>query len=199
MVKIEKLLVPPFEIEVHYKKMKNIYLKVKPDGKLIISAPIGTSQAYLTKFINSRSSWILAKQQKISECQKAAVKLGKDEMLLFGKPFKGSLSETELQKLLHEKITRYYEKHWHFFKSQGCKPIEIKYRMMKRTWGVCRPTERTITFNKRLVHQPAEFIEYVVVHELCHLLIPNHSKDFYELVAHHMPHFKAYEKTCVAY
>ena len=194
MVKIEKLLVPPFEIEVHYKRIENIYLRVKPDGKLMISAPFGISQDYLTKFINSRNSWILAKQQKMFERQEAAIKLEEDEMLLFGKPFKGNLSETELQKLLHEKITRYHEKYWHFFKAQGCSPIEIKYRMMKRTWGICRPTARMITFNKRLVHQPDTFIEYVVLHELCHLLIPNHSKDFYELVASHMPHFRQYEK-----
>ena len=193
MAKIEKLLVQPFEIEVHYKRMKNIYLRIKPDGKIMISAPLGTSQDYLIKFVKSRSKWIEAKQQKIAEREESSIKLAEDEILLFGRPFKGRLSEAKLQKLLHEKITLYYKKYWQFFKEQGCKPVEIKYRMMKRTWGVCRPTARTITFNKHLIHQPVEFIEYVVLHEMCHLLIPNHSKDFYELVAHHMPHFKQYE------
>jgi len=194
MAKIEKLLVQPFEIEVHYKRIKNIYLRIKPDGKLVISAPFGTSKAYLIKFVKSRISWIEAKQQKIAERQESSIKLEKDEILLFGKPFKGRLSEAQLQRLLHEKITLYYKKYWQFFKDRGCKLVEIKYRMMKRTWGVCRPTAGTITFNKRLIHQPVEFIEYVVLHEMCHLLIPNHSKDFYTLVAHHMPHFKQYEK-----
>jgi len=194
MAKIEKLLVQPFEIEVHYKRMKNIYLRIKPDGKLMISAPLGTSQDYLIKFIKSRISWIEAKQQKITQSKESAIKLEEDEILLFGKPFEDRLSEATLQKLLHEKIIFCYQKYWHFFREQGCKPVEIKYRMMKSTWGVCRPTASTITFNKRLVHQPVEFIEYVVLHEMCHLLVPNHSKDFYALVARHMPHFRQYEK-----
>jgi len=194
MAKIEKLLVQHFEIEIHYKRIKNIYLRIKPDGKLMISAPLGTSKDYLIKFIKSRISWIEAKHKKMDKYEDAAIKLEKDEMHLFGKPVKGRLSEAKLEKLLHEKILLYYKKYWHFFREQGCKPVEIKYRMMKSTWGVCRPTVGTITFNKRLVHQPVEFIEYVVLHEMCHLLVPNHGKGFYALVAHHMPHFRQYEK-----
>lgn len=195
MPKIENLLIQPFEIEVHYKKMKNIYLKIKPDGKIMISAPLGTSKAYLIRFVKSRSAWIEQKQQKILEQKELLMVLEKDEILLFGQPFKGQLSEDKWQSLLHEKIAIYYGKYWPFFKEYGCTPIEIKYRIMKSTWGVCRPTAGTITFNKRLVHQPVEFIEYVVLHEMCHLLVPNHSKDFYALVAHHMPHFRQYEAT----
>lgn len=194
MIKVEKLLVQPFEIEVHYKKMKHIYLKVKPDGKLVISAPLGTSKAYLIQFVKSRLAWINEKQQKIADRKVPSLALGKGEMLLFGKPFTHQLSEVERQHLLHEKITTYYSKYWPFFKERGCQPVEIKYRLMKSTWGVCRPTARTITFNKRLISQPDQFIEYVVLHEMCHLLVPNHSKDFYQLVAYHLPQFRQYEK-----
>lgn len=193
MPKIEILFIQPFEIEVHYKKMKNIYLRIKPDGKVMISAPLGTSKAYLTQFVNSRLAWIEEKQQEIVARKQPFIELEHDEMMLFGKPVIRRHSQSELQSLLHEKIATYYGKYWHFFKAYGCEPIEIKYRMMKSTWGVCRPAAKTITFNKRLVHQPVEFIEYVVLHEMCHLLVPNHSKDFYALVAHHMPHFRQYE------
>ena len=192
---IEKLLIRPFEIEVHYKKIKKIYLKVKPDGKIEISAPLGITKNYLVKFVKSRSEWIEATQQKMIERRKSIIKLEKDEMLLFGKLVRASLSDAKLQTLLHEKITLYHDKYWSFFKEHGCKSVEIKYRLMKSTWGVCRPTISTITFNKRLVYQPVEFIEYVVVHEMCHLLVPNHGRDFYDLVAQLMPHFKAYENS----
>ncbi|MCL1989389.1 MAG: M48 family metallopeptidase [Defluviitaleaceae bacterium] len=199
MAKIEKLFIQPFEIDVHYKKMKNIYLKVKPDGKMMISAPIGTSKKYLTQFVQERLEWIHEKQEKVAMRQASAMELKKDETLLFGQPFSGVLSDVERQLLLHEKIMAYYKKYWPFFSSQGCQPVDMKYRMMKLTWGVCRPTVGTITFNKRLVHQPVEFIEYVVLHEMCHLLVPNHSRDFYALVASHMPHFKAYENARIVY
>ena len=199
MARIEKLLIQPFEIEVHYKKIKNIYLRIKPDGKITISAPLRTSKTYLIQFIESRSKWIIAKQQKILERKKLSIKLAKDEILLFGKPAKGNLSDAELQKLLHEKIDLYYQKYWPFFKRCNCKPIEIKYRVMKRTWAICRPTTGTITFSRRIVHQPVEFIEYIVLHEMCHLLIPNHGKDFYRLVASQMPHFRKYENARIVY
>ena len=197
--KIEKLLVQPYEIEVHYKKMKNIYLKIKPDGNIMISAPIGTSQSYLIEFVKRKEEWIEARLQKMAQRQQSAIALGKDEILLFGKPVKGSLSDEEFSELLHKKIMSYYHKYWHFFQTQGCSPVEIKYRKMKSTWGVCRPTLCTITFNKRLVHQPAEFIEYVVLHELCHLLIPRHNRDFYDLLAFHMPKYKQYERARIIY
>ena len=158
----------------------------------MISAPLGTKKDYLTKFVKARSEWIMAKQQKIDD---RTINLEKDEILLFGKPFKGSLSEAELRNLLHEKITFYYKKYWPFFAEFGLQPVEFKYRVMKSTWGVCRPTAGTITFNKRLVHQPVTFIEYVVLHEMCHLLIPNHGRDFYELVASHMPQFREFKNS----
>ena len=195
MPKIEKLFFQPFEIDIHYKKIKNIYLRVNLNGKLEISAPLGTPKAHLIQFVKSRSSWINEKQQNMAERRASSLALEKDEILLFGKPYTGSLSAEELQNLLHEKITFYCHKYWPFFKERGCAPFEIKYRMMKSTWGVCRPIVGTITFNKRLVSQPEQFIEYVVLHEMCHLLIPDHSKEFYQLVAHHLPEFKQYEKT----
>jgi len=197
MAKVEKLFIQPFEIEVHYKKIKNIYLKITPAGKILISAPLATPTQYLTAFVNSRFDWIENRQQEFRQ-KKLANVLKAGEMLLFGKPTLAKLSDDELVSILHEKIKHYYQKYWPFFAERGKRPVEIKYRLMKATWGVCRPTARTITFNKRLVHQPVEFIEYVVLHELCHLLVGNHSKDFYALVAYHLPQFRRYANSRIS-
>jgi len=199
MAQIEKLIVEDYEIEVHYKKMKNIYLRLKPDGRIMISAPMRTSKKYLTAFATSRIPWIQEKQNKLIHRQKPAQQLAENQILLFGQPVINNLSAKQLHNLLHQKIISYHEKYWHFFASCGCEAIEIKYRIMKSTWGVCRPTVGTITYNKRLVHQPVEFIEYVVLHELCHLLVPNHSREFYDLLRRHMPHFRDYEKMRLIY
>ena len=196
---IETILIESFEIEAHYKIIKRLYLKVKSDGKIIISVPIETTRDYLLEFIKSNLDWIEIAQQELAELKESTIKLGKGETLLFGEPVRATYSADTLQELLHEKIMLYYDKYWSFFKESGFKPVEIKYRLMKRTWGICRPTACTITFNKRLVYQPVPFIEYVVLHEMCHLLIPNHSREFYALVASHMPHFREYENLRVTY
>ena len=73
------------------------------------------------------------------------------------------------------------------FQSYGIAMPEIRMRMMKSRWGSCMPTKSIITLNKKLIETPTTCIEYVVLHEYCHLIHPNHSKDFYNLVAHFMP------------
>ncbi len=67
---------------------------------------------------------------------------------------------------------------------------KIKTRKMKARWGSCNFSTKTITFADMLIHLPSECIEYVVVHELAHLVVPNHSKDFYRIVEDIMPDWK---------
>ncbi len=72
--------------------------------------------------------------------------------------------------------------------------IGVAYRRIRiggqRTlWGSCSPGG-TLSFNWRLVLAPAEVLDYVVVHELCHLRVPNHSRRFWELVERRRPHWR---------
>jgi len=72
--------------------------------------------------------------------------------------------------------------------------IGVEYRRIRiggqRTlWGSCSP-RGTLSFNWRLVLAPVEVLDYVVVHELCHLRVPNHSRRFWALVEHHRPHWR---------
>ena len=72
--------------------------------------------------------------------------------------------------------------------------IGVEYRRIRiggqRTlWGSCSP-RGTLSFNWRLVLAPPEVLDYVVVHELCHLRVPNHSRRFWELVERHRPHWR---------
>ena len=71
--------------------------------------------------------------------------------------------------------------------------LGVAYRRIRiggqRTlWGSCSPGG-TLSFNWRLVLAPAEVLDYVVVHELCHLRVPNHSRRFWELVEWRRPHW----------
>ena len=61
---------------------------------------------------------------------------------------------------------------------------------METRWGSCLVKKGIITLNKRLLEAPRNCIEYVVMHELCHFIYPNHSKQFYSFLTTLMPDWK---------
>ncbi|MBX5165311.1 MULTISPECIES: M48 family metallopeptidase [unclassified Rhizobium] len=69
----------------------------------------------------------------------------------------------------------------------GVKTSRYFLQRMKTKWGGCNPTAATIRLNTELVKKPKDLLEYVIVHELTHLLEPRHSERFFELMSHHYP------------
>lgn len=67
---------------------------------------------------------------------------------------------------------------------------QIRLRFMKSRWGSCQPSKGIITMNKRLLGAPVECTEYVMMHELCHFLEPNHSPAFYRQMDERMPDWR---------
>lgn len=67
----------------------------------------------------------------------------------------------------------------------------VTVRDQKTRWGSCS-SRGTLSFNYRLIFAPPQVLDYVVVHELCHLTHMNHSKDFWNKVASVMPEYKVY-------
>ncbi len=80
------------------------------------------------------------------------------------------------------------------FKKLGIEYPLVKYRIMTSRWGSCIPSKNQINLNKRLIEVPIICSEYVVLHEFSHFIHPNHSKDFYALVATLMPDWKERKK-----
>lgn len=66
----------------------------------------------------------------------------------------------------------------------------VELRSMKSRWGTCIPSKKKILFNSNLIHCPQKSVEYVVLHEIAHLVHPNHSKKFYDLIESQMPDWK---------
>lgn len=87
---------------------------------------------------------------------------------------------------IFEKRTTY----WHQF--TGGLYSSITIRDQKSRWGSCS-SSGTLSFNYRLVFAPLKVLDYVVVHELCHLTHMNHSKDFWNMVGTVMPDYKVYK------
>ena len=63
----------------------------------------------------------------------------------------------------------------------------IEYKVLKNAWGYCKSAKSYIVLNNQLIHKEIEFIDQVLWHEYCHLVIPNHSKRFYELFSKYKP------------
>lgn len=75
----------------------------------------------------------------------------------------------------------------------GLFPKELKIRNFKRAWGNCS-NKRIISINKNICKFSKSAIEYVCLHEICHLKYMNHSKDFWNMVEKYMPNYKKIEK-----
>lgn len=80
------------------------------------------------------------------------------------------------------------------FQKYGVEPPILRMRNMDTRWGSCLPEKGVITLNKRLLEAPRNCIEYVVMHELCHFIHPNHSKHFYDFLTMLMPDWRERKK-----
>lgn len=81
-------------------------------------------------------------------------------------------------------------------------PIEmptLRQRIMRSRWGSCMPLKGIITMNTYLAIMPESIIDHVMLHELCHLIHPNHSKHFYNVMTMIMPDWKERKAAMAAY
>ncbi len=82
---------------------------------------------------------------------------------------------------------------WPRFERTGIQRPPLIFRKMKTRWGSCSPQGR-ITFNTELIKAPSDCIDYVIVHELCHLKYPKHDRVFYRLLERIMPDWETRKK-----
>lgn len=80
------------------------------------------------------------------------------------------------------------------FKKHNVSFPKIRIRKMSTRWGSCQPAKGIVTLNSRLIEAPRICIEYVLMHEFCHFIHPNHSKKFYSLLQTMMPDWKERKK-----
>ena len=74
----------------------------------------------------------------------------------------------------------------------GVQPKKVRIRKIKYAWGSCS-SNQNITISMQLAKKEEKVIEYVVLHEMCHLVYMNHSKQFWNLLEKYMPEYKIYK------
>ncbi|MDY0324437.1 MAG: SprT family zinc-dependent metalloprotease [Candidatus Carbobacillus sp.] len=98
-----------------------------------------------------------------------------------------AILEAWLKSVLYTVITEYIAR---WTPQMGVTVDEVRIRKMRTRWGTCIPTRRRLWFSLMLVHEPFEAIEYVVVHELAHLLEASHSRRFWQIVESYIPEWQ---------
>ena len=93
------------------------------------------------------------------------------------------LYRQQLAKIAPQFIEKFEEK-------MQIKVAEFRIKKMKTRWGSCNYTKANVRFNSELAKKPIECLEYVVVHELVHLLEPSHNARFHRLMTQFLPHWK---------
>lgn len=98
--------------------------------------------------------------------------------------------KSEMKKLLHNEIELLMPK-WEQITGLKCSSWFIGKG--HSAWGWCRPSDGRIMLNENLIYKPRECLEYVILHELCHLDQANHGKLFAELLNQYMPNWRDFE------
>ncbi len=155
------------------KPIKNLILRVRPDGSIAVSAPWSVTDERIRDFVLQRREWIARAQERV---QRRA-------------PHYDDAEWTPHEALQHFRSLRDYlrDRLGYWAPRMGVQPSGFVIKAMTSKWGSCNVRTHRLTFNLNLCRWPDECIEYVVVHELAHLLVPNHSAAFYAVLDQYYP------------
>lgn len=212
-----------FQIEVTRKKIKRMYLSIKPGGQINISAPYRMPNAEIENFVNEHTEWINKNQKKMSAIKNIAPKYQDgDHIYLFGEKYilhvnegsKNSVTSSEKNVFLTVKSLADTNREeilneWYREKLKEkiavllpeCEKITGLYcndwriKNMKTRWGTCNITAKRIWINLRLAKMSEIYLKYVIFHELTHLAISNHGSDFKALLSSFMPNWREVRKS----
>jgi len=90
-------------------------------------------------------------------------------------------------------FNKLFEEQFYLFKRFGLEKPILQIKKMEKRWGSCTPQQKII-LNPELIKAPVVCINYVILHELCHLVHHNHSKSFYRLLENFMPDWQKYKQ-----
>ena len=197
-----------FNVYITRKSIKNMYLKVKVDG-IYISCNRFVTKGMILSFIESNSKMIVEadkRLQKKEEKKEEFYYLGNkydviilntvskiefidDRVFVKNKTYLNTFLKNEAERIFNERVRVCYN----LFEEDIPFP-KVTIGKMTRKWGYCNKRDKLIKLNFELIKYSIDEIDYVVIHELCHLLEFNHSPRFWKLVKKYKPDYKNNQK-----
>lgn len=196
---------------------KSLALKIDRTGKLIVQAPKNMSLEKIFKFINEKEKWIIAKQTQIKSTLTLNSNLiNYEEILFLGKKYPVVYVKNNKEILLTENalclpsnmgfstnrlvtnLKNFYIKNAETIlikrANEILKHLNLSVKSLsiinsKAKWGMC-DSKKNIYLNYKLLFLSHDLIDYVIVHEITHLVEMNHSKNFYSELARILPKYK---------
>lgn len=162
-----------YEYRVIRSKRKTVAIEIDENCNLILRVPKRFSQKSVEALLTKHKSWIETKMASQLEKQKNKVVLNSRQIANL---------KSKAQKIIPEKVSHYAE-------IMGLKPTGVKITSAQKRFGSCNG-KNSLCFSYILMQYPESAIDYVVVHELAHIVHKNHSRDFYSLVESYLPDYK---------
>lgn len=197
--------------ELDRRDRKSLGITVHPDRSVVVTAPLLASKEKIEAKLRKRAPWILKQQSYFLSFEPRTPPrryVGGETHLYLGKQYRLRFVESDAETV---KLMRgYFEIHtqdrtraetflWQWyreraqnrfptyaapfidrFRTHGVEPTDLIIQRMDKRWGSCTPRGKII-LNTELIKAPPGCIEYVIVHELCHLVHHNHSRAFFDL------------------
>ena len=174
------------QYKIYKRSKKNIILKITSLGSVEVSIPKRAAYRTGEEIIRLNFEKIYPKVCKVRSIE--SEKKERSHIKILGRNFlKGERKVEEI--LLTEGKRTYDELIKKWVPKIGVTPEKVRVKNMKTAWGICY-SNKNITLNLKLIQMDIKIVEYVIVHELCHLHHMNHSKEFWQLVESHLPQFR---------
>jgi predicted metal-dependent hydrolase len=198
-----------YEVVIEKRNNKNIYMRVKKDLKIYVSTNRWTSNKYIKKVLTDNYDSIKSMIEKMKNRKDK-----EEKPMLFGHEIDVVVISNQKHPEIYgnklyigdrSKLDTYYKEiSYQLFKErldklyrefvEGIPYPELKVRKMTSRWGVCNRKNKSITINSELIKKELKYIDYVIVHELCHFIHFNHSSSFWESVSKYCSDYKQLRK-----
>lgn len=162
-----------FTYEVIRSRRKSIAVQVDADCNIVVRAPYFVSQKEIERFLADKKQWL----------EKAVTKQ------MIKKKSRREYSEADIADMRKKAKEILPQKVSYYSQIMGVRPTAVKINSARKRYGSCSG-KNSINFSLYLMDKDERFIDYVVIHELAHIVHHNHSKAFYEFVSRFMPDYK---------
>lgn len=156
-------------------------MRVVKNGDVHVSAPWGVPRERVEAFVREHAAWLEEARRRHAEQLLRRTRFY--ARLPLDTPALRRAAAVRLEALVRPWVERYS-------RAMGVAPGKISFQRTTSRWGCCRPATRELRFSLYLLLLPEWCVEHVVVHELAHLLVPNHGERFYAVMNRFFPRWK---------